>query len=139
MLFLNFVLPLVFSIGLLLGGYIYMAIAELLLFAGFQETIAVPLGGCAALLLVIGISIATVKHQVKEFEMSSRRSVIGHGMLAVGNIAAFATTVLPLSVGYLSGHTEYGHYMWFALPVLFVNFILWPLGWMLATSGRSNI
>lgn len=139
MLFLNFVLPLAFSIGLLLGIYIYMVIAELLILAGFQEAIAVPLGGWAALLLVVGVSIATVKRKVKAFEVSSQKAVIGHCMLAVGNIAAIATTIVPLSVSYLSGHTDYGLYMWFAIPVFFVDFILWPLGWKLATSGKHNV
>ena len=139
MLFLNFVLPLVFSIGLWLGIYVYMGIAELLIFAGFQEAIAVPLGGWAALLLVVGVSITTVKRKVKALEASSRKAVIGHWMLAVGNIAAIATTIVPLSVSYLSGHTDYGLYMWFAIPVFFVNFILWPLGWKLATSGNHNV
>jgi len=139
MLFLNFVLPLAFVIGLLLGVYIYMAIAEVLLHAGLQESTAVALGGWAALLIVTGVSILIVTRKVSVFEMSSRKAAIGHCMLAVGNIAAIATTIAPLSIGYLSGHSEYGHFMWFAIPVLLVNFVLWPLGWKFATSGVRNV
>jgi len=48
-------------------------------------------------------------------------------MLADGNIAAIATTIASFSVSYLWGHTDYGLYMWFAIPVLLVDFILWPV------------
>jgi len=75
MRFLKFMLPFAFSIRLLLCIYIYMGIAELLMLAGFQEAIAVLLGGWAALLLVVGVLIATVKCKVKAFEVSSRKAV----------------------------------------------------------------
>ena len=75
MRFLNFVLPFAFSIRLLLCIYIYMGITELLMLGGFQEAIAVPLGGWASLLLVVGVLIATVKRKVKAFEVSSRKAV----------------------------------------------------------------
>lgn len=131
MLFLNFVLPLAFGIGLLLGPTLYIAITPFLVFAGIQQSVAIPLGGGAAAILVFGISIATVRRKVQVFEMASRASKVGHFMMAVGNIAAVFTIVLPPLFGYLSGHVEYGHYMWFALPVLLVNLVLWPLGWKL--------
>ena len=135
---LNFVIPWAYGIGLLLGLYIYMASAKLLMLVGVSEKISVVLGGWIALFSVLGVSFAIVKRKVRLPTTPSRKSVVGQFMLAAGNIAAVATTVIPLSIGYISGHSELGLYMWFSLPVFMVNLVLWPLGWKFATSDDTK-
>jgi hypothetical protein len=132
---LNFVLPLAYGIGLILGICVYGAVAKLFMFAGVSESVAITLGGWVALFSVLGVAFVIVKRNIRLPTASSRKSLLGHFMLAVGNVAAVATTVVPLAIGYVTGHSDYGLYMWFALPVLVVNLLLWPVGWKFATSA----
>jgi hypothetical protein len=135
---LNFILPWAYGIGIILGIYIYMAAAKLLMLVGVSEKISLVLGGWITLFSVLGVSFAIVKRKVRLPTTPPRKSVVGQFMLAVGNIAAVVTTVVPLSIGYISGHPELGLYTWFSLPVFMVNLVLWPLGWKFATSNDTK-
>ena len=134
---LNFVLPLIFGIGLLLGTDVYGGAGKLLTVAGISEPTSLALGGWIALLIVFGSAFAIVKCKVNLRAPLSKKAAIGHAILAIGNVAAVATALGPMAVAYLSGRSDYGLYTWFALPVFIVNMILWPLGWMLAVSKEG--
>ena len=134
---LNFVLPLFFGIGLLFGIYVYGAAGKLLMLTGISESTSFALGGWIALFIVLGAAFAIAKRKANLNAPSSKKAAIGHVMLAIGNIAAVATTLGPMAVAYLSGRSDYGLYMWFALPVFIVNMVLWPLGWKFAASKEN--
>lgn len=135
---LNLAIPIAFAIGLLFSFFIYAPIAKLFMLAGASEAFSQVLSGWLTLALVLGVAIAIVRFKARSFAIPTRKFILGHSVLAVGNLTAIAVTVFPLVIGHITGNTEYGLYMWYSLPVLFANLLIWPLGWGLATSQEQD-
>lgn len=131
--FLNIALPAIYVFALL-AAYGYFAIAQFLMSQGLSRAASVMLGGVVAVVVPPVAGVLFVKCNVEQVMPRSQRQKVGHRLLLVGNAAALATTVLPVAVGYLTGHAEYGMFVWYSILVFGLNLILWPLGWSLATS-----
>jgi len=138
MRFVNFAIPIVFALGLLVASLGYALLGQLLMFLGASESVAVIVAGWTALLGTIVASFIYVKRKVNFDAPSTKKTTIGHLVLALANIAALTTTVGPLLYAHFSGRPDNALYMYFSLPVIFVNLALWPLGWKLATSSNKQ-
>jgi hypothetical protein len=107
----------------------------------------VSLGLSKAASEVVGLVIAVIippvagvlfaRSNAKEMMPGSRRQRLGHLLLLIGNALAISTTVVPAAVGFLTGNAKYGMYVYWFMPVMMVNLILWPLGWSFATKAKN--
>ena len=138
MRFINFAIPVFFGLGLLAGIYVYMLITAALTHVGVHEPAAITTGRYVAFLGIIFASYIIVKRNIDFTAPSITKTAVGHFLLAVANIAAFGTTAGPMLYAHFTGNPENSLYMYFALPVIIVNMVLWPLGWKLATSSKSK-
>ena len=135
---INFIIPLFFGLGLLAGSYIYLLIAAALAHFGVPESASIAIGGIVALLTTLFASYFIAKWNIDFTAPPTTKTTVGHFILALANIAALGTTAGPMLYAYFSGNPENSLYMYFALPVIIVNLVLWPLGWKLATSSKSK-
>ena len=133
---INFALPIIFVLGLLVANIVYPTFAYALIGAGVPKSVAAGISGWATLLGVLVASFVIVKRSVDFSAPSTTKKVIGHVILFIANIAALCSTVGPFIYAYFSGQGQYSLYAYYAIPVILVNFLLWPTGWVLAASRK---
>lgn len=59
----------------------------------------------------------------------------GHAVLALVNLAVFATIVLPFAIANLTGFKAIGHLMWIGIPVLALAGMIWPFALVMVWAG----
>lgn len=131
---LNLAIPIAFLFGYTIGLVVYLICAQTFIEAGMVQRTAENIGGWLALLTTIAIALFVAHRRVRMLGHPTSKTEGGHLLLAFANAAALLTTVVPMAASFVMNDPSVGNYMWFAVPVIFVNLFLWPIGWKRATS-----
>lgn len=131
---LNLAIPITFLLGYTLGMVVYSIAAHALINSGVLQRTAEVIGGWFALVVTVAIALYVARRKIKALGKSTNKTENGHALLAFANTAALLSIAFPAAAS-LIGNPDNAHYMWFAVPVMFVNFFLWPIGWVRATSS----
>lgn len=138
MRFINFVVSLAFAFGLFGGSFAYLLFAQILSSLGLVHSTAATLSGWLAFIGTIAVSFVFVKKTINFNAMPTTKTTAGHVILGLANIAALATTCGPLLYAQLSSRPDNALYLFYSLPVLGVNLVLWPIGWILAIPSKAE-
>ena len=131
---LNLAIPITFLLGYTVGLAVYGICAEALLASGMTQDTAESIGGCLALFVTITAALIVAHRKAQIIGAPTPENRSGHMLIAIANTAALLTTAGPIAASLVMNDLNIRHYMWLAVPVLFLNLFLWPIGWARATS-----